>query len=440
MARVRKPLKSRQEGAVQVARFLHPLTKRTVRCNLGVGNDAVENLRQLNGIFMGGRDAWKTLPEGLSKEVREAWTGDGASVAAKGDRVSDGGEEHPVDEAELAGALADNRRLKDDNAELRAENKRLRHQLEEAIGHKVRVGPSPTLRAAADIWLATLKEKRRLKDADHTRVIAVTVNLFVKEFGPTREVDDLVGKEDEIDSWLQNRKIKGGENDGKAISATRRAAIRRIVLRFLRGVGVRIDRERVTPVTAKELREGRGAIRWLEKKDAEKLAEKLPEYWQDIFRLQTATGLRPSETITLKRGDFSKTFDKLTLSPLNRLTLKTGSRTIRVPVVVRSILKRRFKNAEVCFADPANGGAWECSEDFEAAYRKVLDNARTEAKIKMKVDCRTGRRTCGSLLLRSGMSIEQVSACLGNSPDVCREHYARLLAVEVDPSAAALEA
>jgi hypothetical protein len=57
----------------------------------------------------------------------------------------------------------------------------------------------------------------------------------------------------------------------------------------------------------------------------------------------------------------------------------------------------------------------------------------------VEVDCRTGRRTCGSLLLRAKKSIEQVASILGDRAETVREHYAKILSREVDPSAAALK-
>jgi len=42
------------------------------------------------------------------------------------------------------------------------------------------------------------------------------------------------------------------------------------------------------------------------------------------------------------------------------------------------------------------------------------------------------RRTFGSLLLRSGKTTAEVAAAMGNTEDVVREHYARILGCEVD--------
>jgi integrase len=41
------------------------------------------------------------------------------------------------------------------------------------------------------------------------------------------------------------------------------------------------------------------------------------------------------------------------------------------------------------------------------------------------------RRTFGSFLLRSGASVHEVSAAMGNSAEVVEEHYARILGSEV---------
>ena len=48
------------------------------------------------------------------------------------------------------------------------------------------------------------------------------------------------------------------------------------------------------------------------------------------------------------------------------------------------------------------------------------------------ITCLTLRRTFGSLLLRSGKSVSEVAAAMGNSATMVEKHYARILGHEVD--------
>ena len=54
------------------------------------------------------------------------------------------------------------------------------------------------------------------------------------------------------------------------------------------------------------------------------------------------------------------------------------------------------------------------------------------ALLPVGMNAKSLRRTFGSLLIRSGKSSAQVAAAMGNTEDVVREHYARILGCEVD--------
>jgi integrase len=156
-----------------------------------------------------------------------------------------------------------------------------------------------------------------------------------------------------------------------------------------------------------------------------------------VFRIQVGLGLRPGELPTLKRADFADDQSTVTLSPLLHLTLKTGSRTIQVPEVLRPMIRSRLRKKGILFSQP-DGNPWESRDAFNAAYRTELRAAAKSVGIEMKIDSYIGRRTCGSILLRKGYSVESVAAILGISPSIVREHYAAILSHEVDPSPAAI--
>ncbi len=82
----------------------------------------------------------------------------------------------------------------------------------------------------------------------------------------------------------------------------------------------------------------------------------------------------------------------------------------------------------------ASGGRW-----LEDSLGHVLrgdpggkDRAERIGLLPAAMNAKSLRRTFGSLLIRSGKSTEQVAAAMGNTPEVVREHYARILGCEVD--------
>jgi site-specific recombinase XerD len=190
----------------------------------------------------------------------------------------------------------------------------------------------------------------------------------------------------------------------------------------------------VKAVKRSEIRRDRGGIRWLEGKSANELHNHLPKPWSQVFQIQCQIGLRPSEVPTLKRTDFAPDLHTLTLSPVPRtdLTLKTGPRTIgihRYPEILpvfRDLLDSTRE--DLIFND--RGKPWNLDQ-FMKQYRRALRAAASAAGIRTKVDARIGRRTCASILLRTGKSVEQVAALLGDDPKTIREHYAAILPHEV---------
>jgi len=72
---------------------------------------------------------------------------------------------------------------------------------------------------------------------------------------------------------------------------------------------VELHRKSIHRPSKKDVRNDRGNIRWLSKKMATDVAEKLADPWKEVFRIQVGLGLRPDELITLKREDFTEDFN-----------------------------------------------------------------------------------------------------------------------------------
>ena len=53
--------------------------------------------------------------------------------------------------------------------------------------------------------------------------------------------------------------------------------------------------------------------------------------------------------------------------------------------------------------------------------------ADENAKAKLAWTCLDFRHTFGSILAQRGVSLYKISAMMGNSPEICRKHYAALI-------------
>jgi integrase len=415
------------------------LKKKVVNITLGkTATQAAENLIQLNRIFLD-ESLWRAPPLGTSDLVTAIWAAP-LTVDTRQDGVVDGGETVPVSPLATTLLLATIEEKNRENLRLQQQIRALTREVEHWRGRRVPTGPSPQLAEAAEKWIAAYQGR----DPDHMQTVAWEVRRFVRDFGPKTLVEEV--QEGQIATWLRGITRRGGhgEKTSAPLSPGRRNAVRLIVLRFLEDSGGRVERKLVPAASAGEVRAKRGPVRWLERDQAEALAGALPEYWRDVWRVQVGLGLRPSELLALHRQNFSGDLAQLTLAPLGVLTLKTGSRAINVPEPVREILRRRFLAAPLAFPRLDGPGAgrepWTPAW-FYRSYRRVLREAAARMPppgIGIKLDARAGRRTCGSLLLRAGMPLEAVAAILGDDPNTIREHYARILAHEVDPSAAAI--
>jgi len=459
MGRPRKPLSWKPEGRSFVTYFLHPVLhntepvkKRKAVCKaerrtgkrkkpmrIVLGQDpgtADRALSFLNEIFLH-PEYWQAPPEHIPQELREAWLGSTPREEVgwdpkKPEIVTYSDEQLPVTKETVLRLAADLLTTRGERDRALEKIRALQKEIAHWRGRKLRTNePQAALQKAMEAWLKGYTGR----DSDHMKIVGYDLKRFVRDFaGRFPFMDSLDGRERDIDAWLRGLKT----HQGAAIKASRRQQIRRHVLRFLLDSGVALERKAVAPVTRLELRRDRGQIRWLTKEQAEALADKLAQPWQDLFRVQMGLGLRPDELLTLQRENFGPEVATVTLAPLGHLTLKQGTRTISVPVQTRAIIKRRLEAGEIVFPEPETGRPWKDPKSYNRRFNGRLTGAASKAGITVKVDCRTGRRTCASILLRSGLSTESVGAILGDNPSTVREHYAAILSPEVDPSAAAI--
>jgi len=464
-----------ERGKHWVISFRHPLRdNQVVRFKLGpVQSEAQRKVRELNKVFPY-PERWHNPPGDMDPNVREMWLGNRAGVSTEDKSVKRDGKPRKVTKGALAAALTRAEGFERMANHWHQQYLALKKKYERELGKRHREGPAVELQKAFTVWTENYKGR----DADHTETVKSSLRMFVRKFGETMPLDEFDHNEQKIKDWLWSLKRKRvifceGKKEvvHVPISPSRRNQIRMQVLRFLADNGVALDRKLIPAAGVKAVRAHRGAVRWLQDDQARALARALewsvplsynkytskrfreapadPLYWADLFRVQVGLGLRPSELITLKRGDFQSEHGRrtLTLSALGTLTLKTGSRKIPVSDSVWKIVERRLKDekVQVLFPDPRTGKPWKTEESFSKAFRlqikHALDRVNAEpggVRITFKVDARIGRRTFASRLINQGVTVEDIAEMMGDDPETVREHYGALMPSRLDASKAAL--
>lgn len=432
MGRDRRPLRmfAQTEGTFAV-RFWHPLLEKTIRINLGDATKAHSNLAKLNRIFMT-PSFWRNPPSDCGTEIIAAWLGTRKQIQVRNGKPYRDGNSVSLSPIAAAATSIEVETLRNALHDAKENIRALQKELMLLKGKRF-AGPSATIGAAAETW----KNNYHGRDPDHKKSVEYEIDRFVKEHDKDTLIDDFAGKEREIEGWISQRT---NPKTGKTLTHGRRRQIRNILLRFLEDSGLMVNRRAVkTPGRDDD------SIDWLTKEQAQELAKHLPEYWQDVFRVQCNLGLRPDELPTLRKANFDDNFKLLTLAPFEHLTLKLGPRTIRVPESesIRAILRTRCEKNELLFPQPTTGAAWKNIRWFDESYRTQLKAAKAKMQEHQlpkdfQLDCRTGRRTCASLLLRNGVTAEAVAELLGDDPRTVRKHYARLLSHEIDTTPATI--
>jgi hypothetical protein len=214
----------------------------------------------------------------------------------------------------------------------------------------------------------------------------------------------------------------------------------------------------------------RGDIEWHTLKDVQKAMNSLPDaYWRALVGCLAYAGLQLAEVCWLRVQDLklSKNRKRARLwvttveEDGERHAIKTENRRRGVdvhpalmPLLVKHLDEGR---AGKKFLFPMRRALKKNPKENESAQRKrrglALDDERwrvsslstvlrghnggekrkvTAALLPKRMNAKSLRRTFGSLLLRAGKSTAQVAAAMGNSERVVQQHYARILAAEVN--------
>lgn len=143
-------------------------------------------------------------------------------------------------------------------------------------------------------------------------------------------------------------------------------------------------------------------------------------------------GLRREELLWLRTGDVdlekrmiyvrSKRIDGIFWKPKNK-----KDRVVPISKLLTRILKmyvRRGKTSKGWYFPSPGGCRWD-ADNFSGCLKAINDNK------KLHWTCLDFRHTFGSHLAMKNISLYKISKLLGNSPEICRKHYAHLLAGEM---------
>ncbi|HYG73452.1 MAG TPA: tyrosine-type recombinase/integrase [Planctomycetota bacterium] len=443
MPRIRKLVSPQLKGEVYLARIKHPVLKRTVCFSFGTASEATANLNAFHRIWMN-PDLWLNPPPPpeTPQKVYQQWLGKGNVVTLKGGIPKKQGKPLKTGGDEVARLESENDGLRLKLAEAYKIIEEQGRELEHWRGKKTTKGPALTLEKAREKFMKDYRagllsrEPGKIPDADAIKNIEWDLIRLCERFDNNTPCDMFDTPEGAklLNDWIHSLKNARGET----ISPTRRMQIRVYALKMLEHAGANPDRKAVARPNTSEsskvndtTKKGNGVITYLTQEEAGKVADKLPQPWADLFRVQCALGLRPDECITLHRNNFSKDLSKLTLAPLVfedrygarvTLTLKTGPRDIPVPADTRGIIKARLKKNAVVFPC-VDGTAWNDPKEYNRQYKAALKKAAKAARIKKTMDSRIARRSCASWLMQANYSADKVAKLMGNSPEMILKHY-----------------
>jgi len=192
-------------------------------------------------------------------------------------------------------------------------------------------------------------------------------------------------------------------------------------------------------VRVKRYKEKAPEIRFLTMEQIKKQLESLKEktQLQTIVALYIYAGLRREEALWLQLSDIDLNAGRYGMIRIQAKTVNGESwepktkvnRAVPVSRALREYLdhyRPRIVPGRWYFSSP-EGKRWH-PDNFSETLRKANGQA------KLPWSCLDFRHTFGSQLAMKGESLYKISKLMGNSPEICRRHYAALIPEEMSDS------
>lgn len=257
-----------------------------------------------------------------------------------------------------------------------------------------------------------------------------------------------------ISTWLDAQTAKGDPH----YRVTRRWKRRLILGRFINWAakvsGYPTQMTIVDAPSMVETDRERGDVHWHDVADVEDAIVNLEcaqlrnaEYWGTVIATLAYSGLQLAELAWLRPQDVDLERGQIWVTTVEdgggRHLLKTGHRRRHVAIhntLLRERLDRHVRaglsTGQAFFAVPPNTKRRprEIHAGCPERWLPWVLSRNLRWRTPEGMNARSLRHTFGSLLLRSGKTEVEVAAAMGNTPEVVRRHYARILGCEVDVS------
>ena len=207
---------------------------------------------------------------------------------------------------------------------------------------------------------------------------------------------------------------------------------RRKLFRFWKWLKINYGVDNIIELVETKKQKESADIYWHSVDDIEKELKNKNIYWETIIRVMSFSGLSAHEVRGMKTNDYNGEY--LTVQGYSERGIKTKNRLRSIKVHQDHLKKsldrylefRKQVNEKSIWLFPScvEGSEIWLKDTFSKNFRKQLTNK--------DINALSLRRTFGSLLLRSGKTLSEVAAAMGNTEEMVRKHYARLLGCEVD--------
>lgn len=237
---------------------------------------------------------------------------------------------------------------------------------------------------------------------------------------------------DFLEFYSTNKKVIATGKKYKLIPAPNPAErwnrARRKLHRFFKWVSINHNIDNLVTRIETKKEPIKGGIKWPTLEEVQEELKHQNNYWRAIIGVMAFAGLSAHEVRGLKKEDVTK--ESISVHPTEERSTKTYNRIRQVKIhekYLKPLLdeyEKERKESSLYFPSCVAGSELWRHDTFSNKFRKILKNKDITAL--------TLRRTFGSLLLRSGKSSAEVAAAMGNTEEMVRKHYARLLGSEVD--------